>query len=228
MRSISSTKLLLLSGLAVGILTAFFLSREVLAQNPLPVPKEPAKADVSYQKTKVFRLTRTDPEEVKQVMATLLDYIPVPQAAAPQPISPMGVGMLGMGGGLPSGPTPFSIAHDPRTKSVVVRGSDKHLAMAADFVAVVDGPIGKEPAEAKTLRAVTLKNAKPEEIAQVIEALELDARLVALTAAKMVVFTGSEQTMKDIAALVKELDVPADPEPKKEEKRKLLNDPDGQ
>jgi hypothetical protein len=204
----------------------FSLSVEALAQNPTAKGKEVAKTDGSNQKTKVFRLARTDPEEVKEVMGNLLDFIPVP----PMPQGPMNLmGGAGIGGGfggmMGGGPSAFSIAHDPRTKSIVVRGTEKHLQMAADLVTVVDGPQGKEPPEVKSLRAVALKHAKPEELAAVIESLELEAKLVPLTAAKMVVFTGSDQVMKDIAELIKELDVAADPEPKKVEKKKLLADP---
>lgn len=223
MRSINSTKLLWLSGLAVGVLTAWSLTREALAQNPTTVGKEAVKGD-SNQKTRVFRLAKTDPEEVKEIMGTLLDFIPVPPM--PGPMNQLGgLGAVGFGGMVGGGPSPFSIAHDPRTKSIVVRGTDKHIQMAADLVTVLDGPQGKDPPEVKSLRAVTLKHAKPEEIASVIEGLELDARLVPLTAAKIVVFTGSDQVMKEVAELIKELDVPVDPEPKKDERKKLLDPP---
>lgn len=222
MRSISSSKLLLATALAVGVITAFSLSREALAQNP-PVGKNAIKAEPNIQKTKVFRLVRTDPEEVREVMATMLDFITPPPPAPPMPMQP--IGMLGMGGGFGGGPAPFAIAAEPRTKSIIVRGTEKHIQLAADLVAVVDHPQGKEPPEVKSLRAVVLKHAKPDEISSVVEGLELDARMVALPAAKMVIFTGSDQVMKDIADLIKELDVPAEPEPKKEEKRRLLGDP---
>jgi hypothetical protein len=228
MRSINSIKLLVSAGLAVAVLTAFSLASEAFAQSPTAKGKEPAKADANNQKTKVFRLVRTDPEEVREVMSDLLDFIPVPPVPPP-PMNPMGGGGAGGGfGGMQGGggsPAAFSIAHDPRTKSIVVRGTEKHLQMAADLVAIVDGAQGKDPPEVKSLRAVMLKHAKPEELASVIESLALDAKLVPLTAAKMIVFTGSDQVMKDITELIKELDVAADPESKKEGKKKLLADP---
>lgn len=215
-----SIRWLCLAGLAVGVLTAVALARAAWADNPVaPKGKETLKTDKS--RTKVFRLTRTEPGEVKQVMDDLLDHIDPPPLPTPMPPVPAG-GFGGIGGG--GMPPSFAVAIDGRTKSLVVRGTEKHLAMAADLVAVLDHAPGKEPPEVKSLRAVVLKHAKPEELAGVLEALDLDVRVVALPAAKMLVFTGSETVMKDIADLIKDLDVTANSDGKKEDKRRLFED----
>lgn len=46
-----------------------------------------------------------------------------------------------------------------------------------------------------------------------------------MPAAKMIVFTGSEEVMNEISALIKELDIETPPEPKTDELRPLVNDP---
>jgi hypothetical protein len=217
-----SLKFLAASVLMAGALTVIALGRAALAADPVP------KTDGS--RTKVFRLAHTDPAEVRQVMENMLESIPV-DAPKPPPM-PMPVPMVGFAGGGALGfqggpvvPSAYSLSTDARTRSVIVRGTEKHLQLATDVVAVLDLTPGKAPPEVKTLRAVVLQNAKPEELAQVLESLEFEGKIVPLPAAKMIVFTGPEQVMKDVANLIKELDVPADKESKKEERKKLFNDP---
>ena len=209
------TRLLGITGVAVYFLTCTALTKLVFAENPVPKAKDSQK--VERLRTKVIRLVCTDPKEVQQVMERLLEFIPSEPVVAPQPM------LISQPGGAPAGN--FGISADARTRSIIVRGTEKHLQMAADLVAVLDQPTGKDPMEVKSLRAVSLKHAKPQELVEVIEQLALDCRVVSLPAVKMLIFTGSDQVMEDLAEVIAELDVPTPPEPKKDEKKKLFEEP---
>ncbi|HEV3237451.1 MAG TPA: secretin N-terminal domain-containing protein, partial [Gemmataceae bacterium] len=72
-----------------------------------------------------------------------------------------GGGLIGAAGGVPgAGPMSWRIAEDPRTKSLVVRGPEKVIEIAADLVAVLDLPADKPIPAVKNLRAYKLKHAK--------------------------------------------------------------------
>jgi hypothetical protein len=136
-----------------------------------------------------------------------------------------GAGAVGFGG---IGGTPaYQVSVDARTRSLIVRASDNNLRLTADLISVLDLPKSKPMPEVKTLKALPLKHADAEEIMNTLQMAGVEARMVALGEAKMLVVAGSEDAMKEAAELVKELDVPAPPEQKPEEQRKLFGDPNG-
>jgi type II secretory pathway component GspD/PulD (secretin) len=238
-----SRSLLSWKALALAMLAFVFLGAAV----PTLVGENPAQPPAL--KAKVFRLKYCDPNEMEQVLQSLLD----PNDPSPMPLNlpgpggpPMGgVGMLGVGGvgvgapGIPGGglgalgvggiggfggmPGAFQVSIDPRTRSVIVRASDKNLQLTADLISVLDLPKGKAMPEVKTLKALSLKHADAGEIMNALQAAGVEARMVALGEAKMLVVAGPEDAMKEVADLVKDLDVPTPPELKPEEQRKLFS-----
>jgi len=134
-----------------------------------------------------------------------------------------GGGMLGFGGAIGSGPgLGFQIAVESRTRAVIVRGSEKNIRLAGELVSVLDLPEGKPLPEVKGLRALPLKHALADDLVATIQELIDDARIVSLPAAKMVIVSGEEDTIKEISDIIKELDVPTAKELKPSEKRKLI------
>src|SRR5262245_18991264 len=103
----------------------------------------------------------------------------------------------------------YQVAVDKRTRSLVVRASEKNLQLAADLVAVLDLPKNKPLPEVKSLKVFPLKHADAEELMSTLQALGLEARMVALGEAKMLIVAGPEEAMKEVGDLVKDLDVPA-------------------
>jgi type II secretory pathway component GspD/PulD (secretin) len=110
----------------------------------------------------------------------------------------------------------WRMAEDPRTKSLVVRGPEKVLEIAADLVAVLDLPADKPIPAVKNLRAYKLKHAKADELNTVLTNLELDARIVPVEKGNILIVAGNEDVMKEIDGVVEALDIKV-PEPKKNE-----------
>src|SRR5262249_4979142 len=82
---------------------------------------------------KVFQLSHADPEELKQILEDFR------QATDPSAIKSSGVRLFGDGNPSdPRGERKIGLAVDTRTRSLIVRGSEKELQVAADLVAVLD------------------------------------------------------------------------------------------
>jgi type II secretory pathway component GspD/PulD (secretin) len=107
----------------------------------------------------------------------------------------------------------WRVAEDPRTKSLIVRGPEKVIDIAADLVAVLDLPADKPMPTVKNLRAYKLKHAKAEELNAVLTNLELDARIVPVDKGNILIVSGAEDVMKEIDGVVEALDIDV-PEPK--------------
>jgi type II secretory pathway component GspD/PulD (secretin) len=203
-----------LSWMSAGLLTVAFFG----AAQPSLFGQDPAKPEAKTQlKSKVFRLNHCDPDEIMQILQTLMDANEQPFSANPQ--AP-GAGAPGADG-IPS--FPYQLAADARTRSVVIRATEKNLRLAADLVAVLDLPEGKPLPEVKSLKTFQLKHANAEELANVLQTLQLEAKIMALGNAKMLVVAGPEAAMKEVADLVKDLDIPTPPD----KQRKLLGAPTG-
>jgi hypothetical protein len=137
----------------------------------------------------------------------------------------LGGGLGGLGGGLGGGvggPT-WRLAADPRTKSLIIRGSEKEVDIAADLVAVLDVPADKPIPNVKNLRAYKLKHASAQDLNAVLNSL-LDARMVPVEKGNILIVAGSEDVMKDIDSVVEALDIEVQqpkepPKPNKEGKR---------
>lgn len=189
---------------------------------------QPPKTDVKLIQTKVFRLNHCDADEFRQVLESILDPVP-PMPPMPPPAVPGtpvgGFGVLGFGGAGFGGEVPaFHIVVEQRTRSVIVRGTEKNVRLAAEVVAVLDQPPNKPLPEVKGLRALPLKHASADELTQTLQELMLEARIVPLAAAKMILVAGEEASMKEVTDLIKDLDVPTAKELKPGEKRQLQSD----
>lgn len=203
--------------LAVTVLLAGCLAAGN-AQTPLPPNVEPAKtplkgndAKKAPRHIKVFKLTHAQPEDVSPVLEEL--------------------GYLGEFGnesgslskfnerGRPLRPATLRVGVDDRTRSLVVRGTDTDLQIAADLVAVIDLPADKLVPKVKTLRAFRLKHAKANDLVVTLRDLELEAKIVAHEKGNTLVASGPEDALKDIEEVVVALDVEAKEPPPEPEKK---------
>jgi hypothetical protein len=136
------------------------------------------------------------------------------------PRLPGGPGALGPGGG--DGGFYFggrlvdgSVAVDQRTRSVIVRGTDKDLQIVADLVAVLDLEKDKTAAaplaKGRNLRAFNLRYADANEIAKVLRNLNLNARMAFPPKSNLIIVIGSESEMKEIGEVIDALDVEVKP-----------------
>jgi type II secretory pathway component GspD/PulD (secretin) len=133
-----------------------------------------------------------------------------------------GGGMMPPGGGLPgnnpmmgpqagAGPAPeWRLTIDERTQSIIMRGSRKDLQRAADLIAVLDLPGGKPIPKVKNLRAFKLKFARADKIAEILDQLGTEARILPLTQTNRLIVAGPDAALKEVADLVEELDVESD------------------
>jgi hypothetical protein len=177
-------------------------------------PAPPAKAEPRPPlQVKVFRLTRAEPAAVSGVLDSLLGPMnelsiePVPAGVLGQP--PMGQGFGGNVGcfaGLPAGVPLWRAAVNERAKAVIVRGSARHLAVAADVVAVLDRPPTAALPPTKNLQAFELKLATAEELSEVLTALGYDDVFLSAVTEKLLLVVAPAADQKDIADLIKNLD----------------------
>jgi hypothetical protein len=133
-----------------------------------------------------------------------------------------GIGcFLGSGGNV----TPvWRATAQARTRSVIVRGSDRHLNVAADLVAILDRPANAPLPKLQVVKAFALKHATAEELAEVINALSFDDVKLATPDEHLLALIAPDDVVRSVAELVKELDVPdngapaPEPEPKSDGK----------
>jgi hypothetical protein len=108
-----------------------------------------------------------------------------------------------------------SVAVDHRTRSLIVRGTEKDLQIVADLVAVLDLEKGKTAAlplaKGRNLRAFNLRYADAKEIAKVLTNLNLNARMAFPPKSNLIIVIGSETEMKEIGEVVDALDVEVKP-----------------
>jgi hypothetical protein len=99
---------------------------------------------------------------------------------------------------------------DPRTRSLIVRGVEKHLQLAADLVAILDTPDNKPLPEVKSLKAFRLQHLDANDFVGIMEKLNpnLNYHLVSVGRLKLVLARGSDEQMNEVAEAVKELDIP--------------------
>lgn len=175
--------------------------------------------------TRVFPLKLCDPDEVARALAILLN------TKAGQDDPALGPGPIGGMGGRRAGMAPvtgdvddgvFRVVVSNRTRSLVIRGSDMELRIATDLIAVLESPAEKPIPKVKSLSVFSLKHAEADELEPVLTRLDLEVRLLALPAAKLLIATGVEDHLKSLADIVRELDVPAPEEPKVEKKKRLF------
>ena len=199
---------------------------------------EAKQKDLNTKQIRVFRLKHVKAEEVLQAVENLLGgssgaamgggpmmmgMMGGGQAggAFPRMAGPGG-GMMPPGGGLPgnnpmmgpqagAGPAPeWRLTIDERTQSIIMRGSRKDLQRAADLIAVLDLPGGKPIPKVKNLRAFKLRFARADKIAEILDQLGTEARILPLTQTNRLIVAGPDAAIKEVADLVEELDVESD------------------
>jgi type II secretory pathway component GspD/PulD (secretin) len=229
MRSVKGQWAVVLGGV-VSLLAATAL---IAADKDKPPAGKDGKPEAKPLKTSVYRLKHSDPEEVRQVLESLLEVPEVPDVPLP-PGGPGAVGgggvggnfgIVGGGGGALGAVGGFGgmgvlprwrLAVDARTQALIVRGAEEDLRIASDLVAVLDQPAGKAPPAVKSLRAFPLAHADADELAQVLGELNLPARTVPVSTKKLLIATGPEEALKEVGEVIKELDVAVkseDPKP---------------
>jgi type II secretory pathway component GspD/PulD (secretin) len=139
---------------------------------------------------------------------------PGPEGEAPPPEVP---GLPELPGGMGRSSRPragpeqgWNFTVDRRTNSLIVRGTQHDLQVAADLAAVLDAPPGSALPPVKSLRGFRLKFASPREVADILRQLNLhDARVVALEKSSLLLVMASDADLDEIGDLVKDLDVEA-------------------
>ncbi len=215
----------------------------LLRADPPAVEKKGAKKEEPLR-IKVFRLTQRDPEAVREVLNTLLQP-PLPFGGGLGGLGGgLGIGGGGGEGGAPGGGVPANlggalglggmgglggfgggglgthrIAIDNRTKSLIVRGTEKDLRIATDLVTVLNTPADKALPKVKNLSAFKLRHANPEELSETLGELELKVRIAAVPDSKLLIVAGSADEITDITEVIEALDVAGKPEDKKPEKK---------
>ena len=101
---------------------------------------------------------------------------------------------------------------DLRTHSLIVRGTAKDQQLAADLVAILDTPDGKSLPAVKVLHAFRLENIDATDLVAMLQMLDpsMTYRLTPVPRMKLLLATGTDDQMKELADSVKKLDVAAE------------------
>jgi type II secretory pathway component GspD/PulD (secretin) len=117
----------------------------------------------------------------------------------------------GMGGGMARPNTSWRIAVDERTNSLIVRGNESDLRTIGEIVAALDVGDNKAATKLKNLRTFKLKHADVNQVSQIVQDLELNVRVSILPSSEMLVISGGESALKEVADLIEDLDVEGKP-----------------
>jgi hypothetical protein len=192
---------------------------------------DPSKPDLPPEEKasiEVYRLKNVDPADALQAFTALTGQPRRFSTTGPGRGTTTGPGgKRGTGTGFPadpfgpSDPLPTTtiqrgtVAHalaDPRTRSLVVRGTDKDLLLAADVVAILDTPEGKELPAVKHVKAFRLQHIDAIDLAAMLQALDpqMTYRLSPVGRMKILLASGTDDQMKELADAVKKLDIPTE------------------
>jgi hypothetical protein len=99
---------------------------------------------------------------------------------------------------------------DPRTRSLIVRGTEKELQLAADLVAVLNTPEDKPLPAVKSLKAFRFQHLDTKDFVGIMQQLDpnIGYRLAPIGRMKLLLAVASDEQMKELAEAVKELDIP--------------------
>lgn len=126
-----------------------------------------------------------------------------------------GGGVGGLAGGRPNLPAfndpnaglRYRLILDERSKSLLMRGPETDVLIASEFIGVLELPRDKPlPANLIAIRAFRLREADPEKVAENLLALGHKVTIVAVPSLDLVVATGPDAELKEIAEAVKTLD----------------------
>ena len=215
------------------------LSSVLLVTSLAAFAAEPeTKPDTSTDRphVKAFRLKTANPNDALEAFNTLmgrqanavpvapqgLEPIPPPLPAPGAPPAPLPSPRLLRGltpatystASTPTvAPPPVSgsALADPRTRSLIVRGTEKDLQLAADLVAVLNTPEDKPLPAVKTLKAFRFQHLDTKDFVGIMEALDpnIGYRMAPVGSMKLLLAVGSDEQMKELAEAVKELDTPS-------------------
>jgi len=206
----------------------------------LPAKDNAGQEQSSLARIKVFRLRHRRPEEIQPLLEGLLvdtaweAGLPI-GARLPGPGGNPGRGYATSGSSRPApGPVGgaadagsrisqgfgWRIVVDQRTRSLIVRADDRNLQTAADLVAVLDVAPGNPIPRVKSLRALKLRHAHVEPLAEVLQQLGTQARIVADAPTNTLIIAGPDSDTRDISDVINALDVEVkNPDESKPDKR---------
>lgn len=129
---------------------------------------------------------------------------------APSTGPPIGQG-TGATTGSASGPVVCRAVADIRTRSIIVRGTAKDLQLAADVVAILDTAEDKPLPGVTSFKPFRLKHVDAVDFVGILQALDPNPayRVVPVGRMKLLLATGADEQLKELAEAVKELDIPA-------------------
>jgi type II secretory pathway component GspD/PulD (secretin) len=103
-------------------------------------------------------------------------------------------------------PSPCYFAVDGRTRSLIVRGTEKDLQAVADFVAILDLPDDKAIPKLKNVHAFKLRFAKPSVVIEVLKTLNIDVLVAQIPKSTILLLNGPDSAIKDATEIIEALD----------------------
>jgi hypothetical protein len=98
-------------------------------------------------------------------------------------------------------------AIDNRTRSLIVRGTEKDLQAVADFVAIFDLPDDKPIPKLKNVHAFKLRFAKPDDVIEVLKALNINVLVALIPKSTILLVNGPDASIKEATEIIEALDV---------------------
>jgi type II secretory pathway component GspD/PulD (secretin) len=111
-----------------------------------------------------------------------------------------------MGSGTAELPPTCYFAIDGRTRSLIVRGTEKDLQAVADFVAILDLPDDKPIPKLKNVHAFKLRFAKPSVVIEVLRTLNVDVLVAQIPKSNIILVNGQEPAIKEATEIIEALD----------------------
>jgi type II secretory pathway component GspD/PulD (secretin) len=90
---------------------------------------------------------------------------------------------------------------------LIVRGSAQDLQTATNLVAMLDQPDDKPLPRVENFRAFKLKYADAQEVTAILHTLDVKALIAPAPKAKVLIVSGPESSMKEIAEIIEAVDV---------------------
>jgi hypothetical protein len=153
---------------------------------------------------KVFALTEAEPYETSGILQGLLG----PTDLVIEQAKPKQKRVIEIGDDGEIAAPLWRSAVDDRTRTLAVRGTTRHLAIASEVVAVLNRKPQQPLPETKTIRVIQLKFAKSAEVGSILQHMQFDDLRFEWAGETVLMFVAPEATQKDVETIVKALDVP--------------------
>jgi hypothetical protein len=101
---------------------------------------------------------------------------------------------------------PCYFAIDQRTRSLIVRGTEKDLQAVADFVAILDLPDDKPIPKLKNVHAFKLRFARPSDVNDVLKQLNIDVLVAQIPKSNILLVNGPDSAIKEATEIIETLD----------------------